>query len=77
MKDYNPTPIDTSDVQLPRDLYTLMEELAKSNHDTWAIHRFEEGWSYGDVTTSGSTLNEVLRTLRILLPSDSSFLPPG
>lgn len=47
MKDYNPTPIDTSDVQLPRDLYTLMEELAKSNHDTWAMHRFEEGWSYG------------------------------
>ena len=47
MKDYNPIPIDTSDVQLPRDLYTLMEELAKSNHDTWAMHRFEEGWSYG------------------------------
>jgi len=47
MKEYNPKPIDTSDVQLPRDLYTLMEELAKSNHDTWAIHRFEEGWSYG------------------------------
>jgi ryanodine receptor 2 len=47
MKDYNPTPIETSDVQLPRDLYTLMEELAKSNHDTWAMHRFEEGWSYG------------------------------
>lgn len=46
-KKYIPTPIDTSNVQLPRDLYTLMENLAKSNHDTWASHRFEEGWTYG------------------------------
>lgn len=44
---YNPKPIDTSDVQLPRDLYTLMEELSRSNHDTWSLHRIEEGWSYG------------------------------
>lgn len=60
MKDYNPTPIDTSDVQLPRDLYTLMEELAKSNHDTWALHRFEEGWSYGPNRDDESKKNPCL-----------------
>ena len=47
MNRYVPTPIDTSNVQLPRDLYTLMEELSRSNHDTWALHRIEEGWTYG------------------------------
>lgn len=47
MNNYTPSPIDTSNVQLPRDLYTLMEELSRSNHDTWALHRIEEGWTYG------------------------------
>ena len=47
MNNYTPSPIDTSNVQLPRDLYTLMEELSRSNQDTWALHRIEEGWTYG------------------------------
>lgn len=47
MKTYIPKPIDTSDVQLPRDLYPLMEELSRSNHDTWSLHRIDEGWTYG------------------------------
>ena len=47
MRDYNPIPIDTTKVQLPRDLYSLMEELSKSNHDTWSMHRIAEGWTYG------------------------------
>ena len=47
MKEYTPTPIDTSGILLPRDLYKLMEELAKHNHDIWASRRISEGWSYG------------------------------
>ena len=59
-KRYNPAPIDTTDVQLPRDLYTLMEELSKSNHDTWAMHRFEEGWSYGPFRNDDNKQNPCL-----------------
>lgn len=44
---YNPCPFDTSNVQLPRDLYSLMVDLSRSNHDTWSLHRIEEGWTYG------------------------------
>ena len=47
MEPYIPQPIDTTGVQLPRDLYPLMEELSRSNHDTWAKNRIEEGWTYG------------------------------
>ena len=44
---YNPKPIDTSGVKLPRSLRSLIERLAENNHDIWARKRLEEGWRYG------------------------------
>lgn len=44
---YTPKPIDTSSSQLPVGMNSLMEQLAESTHDTWAIKRLEDGWSYG------------------------------
>lgn len=49
MNNYTPNPIDTSNVQLPRELNTLMENLAKNNHDIWALQKFSEGWHYGEI----------------------------
>lgn len=46
-KIYIPKPIDTTDVKLPEQLYKLVEILAKDVHDTWAAHRFADGWTYG------------------------------
>lgn len=60
MKNYTPKPIDTSNVQLPRDLYDLMEELSRSNHDTWSLHRFEEGWTYGPARDDSKKENPCL-----------------
>ncbi len=46
---YNPNPIDTSDVILPEDIKELTEKIAKNVHDVWAVGRIKEGWTYGDV----------------------------
>lgn len=48
MKNYNPTPIDTSDVELTPDLIALTEKLAKNTHDVWAVGRINQGWTYGE-----------------------------
>ena len=48
MKEYNPQPIVTSDIQLPEELNPLLEALAKNVHDTWAKERIAQGWTYGD-----------------------------
>ena len=45
---YDPKPIDTSDVVLPEELYTLTEMIAENVHDVWAIGRISEGWTYGE-----------------------------
>lgn len=44
---YKPEPIDTSNVSLPEELEDLVETLAESNHNNWAIGRFKDGWAWG------------------------------
>jgi RyR domain len=44
---YEPSPIDTSAVNLSDGLTQLLELLARNNHDLWARRRMQEGWRYG------------------------------
>ena len=46
-KTYIPQPIDTSDVKLPKELETLVEQMAKNVHEVWAQTRIAQGWTYG------------------------------
>lgn len=46
---YNPNPIDTSDINLPEELLALTEKIAENVHDVWAVGRIEQGWTYGSV----------------------------
>ena len=48
MKEYNPNPIDTSDIELSSELLELTEKLAENVHDVWAVGRIKEGWTYGE-----------------------------
>ena len=47
MNNYNPNPIDVSDISLPPDILELSETIAKNVHDVWAHNRIQEGWTYG------------------------------
>ena len=42
---YEPKPIDTSSITLPRDLIDLTERLAENAHDIWARQRMADGWN--------------------------------
>jgi len=48
-QEYNPQPIDVSNVRLDDDLVELTETIAQDVHDIWAVKRIKEGWSYGSV----------------------------
>ena len=45
---YIPAPLDTRDVELPKELNKLIEEMARNVHDVWAQGRIAEGWTYGE-----------------------------
>lgn len=44
---YIPQPIDTSNIELPKELDTLVEAMAKNVHEVWAQTRISQGWSFG------------------------------
>lgn len=46
---YIPTPINTEGIELPQELLSLVEEMAKNVHEVWAQNRINDGWTYGSV----------------------------
>jgi len=44
---YQPSPIDTTQIELPQSVLDLTERLARNTHDVWAANRLREGWSFG------------------------------
>ena len=47
MSKYIPQPINLRDVELPEELNTLREAIARNVHEVWAAQRIAKGWSYG------------------------------
>ena len=48
MSNYEPNPIDTSDIIIPEELMELSEQIAKNVHEVWSAGRIAEGWVYGE-----------------------------
>lgn len=46
-KEYIPRPVDTSGIELPEELKSLTETMARNVHEVWAASRMAQGWSYG------------------------------
>ncbi len=59
---YTPQPIDTSDVELPKELEALVEQMSKNVHEVWAETRIKQGW------TLGPERNDELKTHPCLIP---------
>ncbi len=45
--DYEPHPIDLSDITISPELIELQEAIAENAHEVWAFNRKKEGWTYG------------------------------
>ena len=45
---YTPAPLDTRNIELPKELDELIEEMARNVHDVWAQGRIAEGWTWGE-----------------------------
>ncbi|SHH19819.1 RyR domain-containing protein [Clostridium grantii] len=45
---YKPKTIDTSKIQLSKELKELQEILSRNAHEVWAETRIKDGWVYGE-----------------------------
>ena len=59
---YTPQPIDTTGIELPEELKTLVEKMSKNVHEVWSETRIQQGWTYGEQR------NDELKTHPCLVP---------
>lgn len=73
MKEYNPKPIDLSEVELPDNLTELREAIAENAHDIWALSRKNEGWTYGPKRDDDKKQNPCMVPYRELPESEKEY----
>ena len=44
---YNPNPINTRQIVLPKEAPDIQERLAENAHDIWAANKRSRGWTLG------------------------------
>ncbi len=60
MKTYTPNPIDTSHIEIHKELLDLADTLARNVHETWAQERIRQGWQYGPERNDAKKLHPCL-----------------
>lgn len=45
---YKPSPLDTGNIELPKELLELTEKIAENVHENWSARRIADGWTYGE-----------------------------
>jgi RyR domain len=72
--DYRPAPMDTSKVQLPREVEELTELLSCNTHEVWAAQqRMAEGWRWGQHRDDARKLHPSLVPYEQLPESEKEY----
>nr|WP_320022748.1 RyR domain-containing protein [uncultured Draconibacterium sp.] len=73
MNNYIPNPIDTSQIDLPIELITKLEDIAKNVHDEWAKKRIDEGWKFGLTRDDNKKLHPGIRPYEELSETEKEY----
>ena len=73
-KIYKPFPVDTSEVELPKELLELTEKIAENVHEVWAAGRIAEGWVYGEEKDPEKKITPCLVPYNELPESEKDFV---
>jgi hypothetical protein len=72
-KEYRPAPMDTSKVEVPREVQELAEQLARNVHEVWAQARMAEGWRWGPERDDARKLHPTLVPYEQLPESEKDY----
>jgi hypothetical protein len=73
MTTYQPSPIGTGSVTLPKSLEALIERLAENSHEVWAAKRLADGWTYGKARDDETKKNPCLVPYAELPESEKEY----
>lgn len=70
---YKPQPIDTSEIELSKEIEELSELLAKNTHEVWSVGRIRDGWTYGEQRNDIKKTHPCLVPYEQLLDSEKEY----
>ena len=69
IRKYKPRPYDTSAIELPVELNSLLEKMAENIHENWSQLRLDQGWRYG-ISRDGKEYTHPCLTPYDILPDN-------
>ena len=70
---YNPCPANLDNIELPKTLEGLIEQIAENVHDVWAKSRIDEGWTFGNERNDEKKTHPCLVPYNQLLEKEKNY----
>ncbi|GAA6097331.1 ryanodine receptor 2 isoform X6 [Tachysurus ichikawai] len=67
---FNPQPVDTSNVNVPEKLDHFINKYAEHSHEKWSMEKFANGWVHGEQLCDASKIHPLLKTYKGLSDKD-------
>ncbi|KAM6956587.1 ryanodine receptor 2-like [Aplochiton taeniatus] len=68
--DFDPQPVDTSNVLLPERLEFVVNKYSEHTHEKWSLDKFANGWVHGDQLCETMKVHPLLKPYRALGEKD-------
>ncbi|KAM9612984.1 ryanodine receptor 2 [Trichechus inunguis] len=63
---FNPQPVDTSNITIPEKLEYFINKYAEHSHDKWSMDKLANGWIYGEVYSDSSKIQPLMKPYKLL-----------
>ncbi|KAJ6664647.1 hypothetical protein lerEdw1_006220 [Lerista edwardsae] len=63
---FNPQPVDTSNITIPEKLDYFINKYAEHSHDKWCMEKFANGWIYGETFSESSKVQPLMKQYKLL-----------
>ncbi|XP_059324865.1 ryanodine receptor 2 isoform X3 [Ammospiza nelsoni] len=63
---FNPQPVDTSNITIPEKLEYFINKYAEHAHDKWSMEKFANGWIYGETFSESAKVQPLMKQYKLL-----------
>nr|XP_015292289.2 ryanodine receptor 2 isoform X8 [Macaca fascicularis] len=63
---FNPQPVDTSNITIPEKLEYFINKYAEHSHDKWSMDKLANGWIYGEIYSDSSKVQPLMKPYKLL-----------
>ncbi|NWY06141.1 RYR2 protein, partial [Nothoprocta ornata] len=63
---FNPQPVDTSNITIPEKLDYFINKYAEHSHDKWSMEKFANGWVYGETYSESAKVQPLMKQYKLL-----------